>query len=546
VAGDPGVTPADSPRGARVRLALLAGYAAVTFFSFPHPVGDRVLDLGVALAWFGPALLLLGLDGLSPARATLAGFAAGIAAHTAILHWIYIVTVVYGQAPAIAGVAGPLGLGAYIGAFTAVFGAGMALFARARLDSPWTAALLWTVLDHLRSFALSGFPWATLGYAQHQNVSLLALAPYTGVYGLSFVSVLGGAALARGAADLAAHRRPRAQVWLALVCVAAVQAAGSAFRVPVVEEDLPRVRVAVLQGNVDQGVKWSEAWADRILADYEDLSRQAVSQGAEVIVWPESAVPGYIDVDPALRRRLADLARDTGVTHVLGVVGLEFDPETRRPIFFDSAVSLDSRGEFGVRYDKAHLVPFGEYLPLRGILGFFLEAVATGMATDNVTAGSGPRALALPRPEVAGEPLTMAVAICYELLFPDLVRRMVDDGAQALLAITNDAWYGRTGAPYQFLAMTAMRSAETRVWTARAANTGVSAIIDSRGRVRERTRIFERGLLVADVPLRPAPRGGSFYTRHGDVFAGACWVGTAALGVIGWARRKRAVRREEG
>ena len=97
--------------------------------------------------------------------------------------------------------------------------------------------------------------------------------------------------------------------------------------------------------------------------------------------------------------------------------------------------------------------------------------------------------------------------ICYELLFPDLVRRMVDDGAEVLLAITNDAWYGRTGAPYQFLAMTAMRSAETRVWTARAANTGVSAIIDSRGRVRERTRIFERGLLVADVPLRPAPRG---------------------------------------
>jgi apolipoprotein N-acyltransferase len=94
--------------------------------------------------------------------------------------------------------------------------------------------------------------------------------------------------------------------------------------------------------------------------------------------------------------------------------------------------------------------------------------------------------------------------------------------------------------------MTAMRSAETRVWTARAANTGVSAIIDSRGRVREQSRIFERGLLVADVPLRPAPWGGSFYTRHGDVFAGACWIGTAALGVIGWARSKRAARREEG
>jgi apolipoprotein N-acyltransferase len=546
VAGDPEVTPAESSKGARARFALLAGYAAVTFLSFPHPVGDHVLDLGVALAWLAPALLLLGLGGLAPRRAAQLGFAAGVAAHAAILHWIYVVTVVYGRAPVVAGIAGPLGLGCYIGAFTAAFGAGWALFARARLDSPWTAALLWTALDHLRSFALSGFPWATLGYAQHQNASLLAMAPVTGVYGLSFVTVLGGAALARGAADLRARRRPRVDVWLALACVLAVHAVGSASRTPEAEQDLPRVRVAVLQGNIDQSVKWSEAWADNILANYEDLSREAASRGAEVIVWPESSVPGYVDVDPALRRRLAELARETGATFVLGVMGLEFDQPTQGPIFFDSAVLLDSRGEFGVRYDKAHLVPFGEYVPLRGVLGFFLEAIASGMATDNVTAGSGPRALALPGRAGSGEPLTMGVPICYELLFPDLVRRMVDDGAEALLAITNDAWYGRTGAPYQFLAMTAMRSAETRVWTARAANTGVSAIIDSRGRVREQSRIFERGLLVADVPLRPAPRGGSFYVRHGDVFAGACWIGTAALGAVGRVRWKRAARREEG
>jgi apolipoprotein N-acyltransferase len=241
----------------------------VTFLSFPHPVGDRVLDLGVALAWFGPALLLLGLAGLPPRRAAKLGFAAGLAAHAAILHWIYIVTVVYGKAPVVAGMAGPLGLGAYIAAFTAAFGAGAALFVRARLDSPWTAAVLWTALDHLRSFALSGFPWATLGYAQHQNAGLLVLAPYTGVYGLSFLSVLGGAALARGAADLRARRRPRADVWLALASVVAVHVAGFANRAPEAEDDLASVRVAVLQGNVDQGVKWSEAWAERILANYE-------------------------------------------------------------------------------------------------------------------------------------------------------------------------------------------------------------------------------------------------------------------------------------
>jgi apolipoprotein N-acyltransferase len=124
------------------------------------------------------------------------------------------------------------------------------------------------------------------------------------------------------------------------------------------------------------------------------------------------------------------------------------------------------------------------------------------------------------------------VPICYELLFPDLVRRFVRDGAELLLAITNDAWYGHTGAPFQFLAITALRSAETGVWTARAANTGVSAIIDGRGRVRSRTRIFERAWLVADLPRR-APGAETFYVRHGDWLAAACWALVAALAVRG-------------
>ena len=181
------------------------------------------------------------------------------------------------------------------------------------------------------------------------------------------------------------------------------------------------------------------------------------------------------------------------------------------------------------RYDKSHLVPFGEYIPFQELLGHFLRAVARGMAATGVTAGEGPRAVVIETP--GGATLSAGLVICYELLFPDLVRRMVDDGAEILFAITNDAWYGRTGAPYQFLAMTAVRSAETRVWMARAANTGVSAIIDSRGRVRAQTRIFERDLIVADIPLRPAPEGGSFYARHGNLFAGACW-GLVAVSVL--------------
>jgi apolipoprotein N-acyltransferase len=212
------------------------------------------------------------------------------------------------------------------------------------------------------------------------------------------------------------------------------------------------------------------------------------------------------------------------VALVIGAVGLEGPDEALR--FYDSAFLLEPTGRFAARYDKAHLVPFGEYVPLRGLIGSLLAAVARGIAPDSVTPGAGPRAV---RVDGVGAAFSAGMPICYELLFPDLVRRFVRGGASVLFAITNDAWYGRTGAPHQFLAITALRSAETRVFTVRAANTGVSAIIDARGTVLQRTRIFERDLLVADVPLRPPPVGGSFYTRHGDVFAWLCWSGLLAL-----------------
>jgi apolipoprotein N-acyltransferase len=529
------------------RVLLLSGYVAVTFLAFPHPIGDRVLDLGVPLAWLSPALLLLALHDLTPARAGRWGFAAALVAHSLILHWIYIVTVRYGHAPVIAGVLAPMALGAYAAAFTGALAAGWAWLGRRGLASPFAAAGLWTALDHLRSFALSGFPWATLGYAQHANPGLLALAPYTGVYGLSFVTALGGAALCRAVLDARGRRRPGVGVWAALAVVVAAHVGG--FRGGAsadADAGLETLRVAVLQGNIDQGVKWNPTRSEEILRVYEDLTRRAAAAGAQVVVWPETSVPGGIEADALPARRLAKLGRETGAVLVLGAVGLEYDGGARPVRFYDSAFVLEpGAGTFAGRYDKAHLVPFGEFVPLADRLGRVFVAIARGMSTTGVTSGSGPRALDFDVPGSPERQVRAGIPICYELLFPDLVRRFVEDGAEVLLAITNDAWYGRTGAPFQFLAITALRSAENRVWTARAANTGVSAIIDSRGRVRSQTPIFERGWLVADVPLRPAPIGGSFYTRYGDVFAWACWVGVAALGFHGFSRRSSARRGPE-
>jgi len=514
------------------RLAWLAGYAVVSFLAFPQPVAGRVLDLGILLAWVAPAALLLGLDGLGVRRAAWLAFLASLAAHSAILHWIYVVTVQYGHAPPAVGVIAPIALASYIAAFGAVFGAGAAFFARAGVVSPFAVALLWTALDHLRSFALSGFPWATLGYAQHENPALLPLASLGGVYALCFVSVLGGASLAR----VVRARRLDAAAASGLAAAALAHAIGFGISAAEAgEAGLPRLRVAVLQGNIDQGVKWSPEWAESTLGIYEDLSRRAAAQGARVIVWPETAVPGAIDPGQDDHLRFERLARETGAALVVGAVGLEFGPGPTLTGVTDSAFVFDASGALAHRYDKTHLVPFGEYVPLQDLLGRVFRAVARGIAEIGVTAGPRPRALVFAVPGAEGE-LTAGVPICYELLFPELTRRFVRDGAEVLFAITNDAWYGRTGAPYQFLAITALRSAETRVWTARAANTGVSAIIDARGRVRRQSRIFERDLLVEDVTLRPAPAGGSFYARHGDVFAGLCWAGTWLWLAAAWRR----------
>jgi apolipoprotein N-acyltransferase len=506
-------------------------YVAATVLAFPHPVGTAVVDLGLWLAWLPPLALFMAVRGRSVPAAAAWGFGLGVLAHAGVWHWIYVVTVHYGNAPAWVGVLAPLLLALYPGLFTAAFAAASLGFGRLRPLSPFAFAALWTALEHGRSFFLTGWPWGTLGYAQHQNDALLGLAPYAGVYGLSFASVLAGASVLEWALRREPGRSLR-RALMAMATVVALHGTGALLRGPA-EPGTERIRVAVLQGNIDQGVKWSPVWAERTLAIYERLTRQAAERGAEVVIWPETAVPGAPDGSPGLEARLGALARDSGAVLVVGAVGLASHGQGAPPDLFDSALLYDPDGERRDRYDKSHLVPFGEYLPLRALLGRFIRAVATGAAGRDVTAGPGPRALVLP---IGDEPIvTAGVPICYELLFPDLVRRFAGDGAQVLFAITNDAWYGRTGAPYQFLAMTALRSAETGLWTARAANTGVSALIDARGRVRERTEIFEESIVVGDVSLREGPA--TFYARHGDWFAFACWAVSLGLALRACRRR---------
>jgi apolipoprotein N-acyltransferase len=292
-----------------------------------------------------------------------------------------------------------------------------------------------------------------------------------------------------------------------------------------------RVRVALVQAAVLQDDKWQpeKAWSNIDL--HLDLTRRGAEQGARLVVWPESAVPFYFDRSPPLAGELRELVRQRRIYLIFGNDDREMrDERTER--FWVGAKMLTPEGGLGLRYHKIRLVPFGEYVPVQSVLtlgGRFAAKVVKQVAdfTPGEEYSTG---------TVDGHKI--ATFICYEAIFPDLVREFTARGADLLVNITNDAWYGRTSAPYQHMAMAAFRAVENGKYLVRAANTGVTAVVDPHGRVLERTALFDRTLLVRDVPFVP---GLTFYARHGDVFAWSCLALAAALTVLS-RRRPRELR----
>jgi apolipoprotein N-acyltransferase len=497
VTGPGPVAAGDARSAGRVRrlaVAALAGFAL--HLSFPRPGWDL-------LGWVALApLLALAVTAGPPRRAFAEGWVAGLAFFLPLLRWLtHTMTTFSTMGPTLA-VLVLVGLAGYL----ALFWGGIAwalAWLRVRLGAwtLWLAPALWVAAELARTYLLSGFPWGLLGYVPSGRLLVIQIAAWTGVYGVTALMVLVNTALAWTALE----RRWRVAAAACLVSAASVGGAllvGHLHLPPAIAPTLP---VAVVQGNIPQAVKWDAAFKAETLRIYEELTLVA-APGNRLVVWPEAAVPAYVRFEPGMMRWLTDLAGAVRVPLLVGVPDAE--REGQRTRYLNSAFLVDAEG-VRARYDKIHLVPFGEYVPLRRLL-FFVEAIAAEIG--DFTPGRQVALLPL-------EGAQFGTVICYEVIFPDLFRRFVAGGASFMANITNDAWFGDSGGPLQHLAMVPLRAVENRIAIVRAANTGVSAFVLPSGAIESTLPLGARGTLRREVPLR---RGDTFYTRFGDVFAYAC------------------------
>jgi apolipoprotein N-acyltransferase len=441
--------------------------------------------------------------GRGPLRATALGFLAGLLHFTGTIYWTSAVMRQFGDLAAPLAVLLMLLLAGYMALYPAI--AALVVY---RLTSRFGAPALllapavWVTTELGRSYLFTGFPWVLLGYSQATVLPVAQLASVFGVYGLSALVVLVNA----GLAFLVVTRGPGS--WrpavAALTIVAAVAFWGSArLRGNQLVQAGSSLSVALVQGNVPQEQKWDPAHAPAILQRYVEMTRSAARGGARFIVWPESSLPFYFQEDPVGGDIVRRLAHETGAYILVGSDQIERgDP----PKYFNAAFLVTPGGNVGGIYRKMHLVPFGEYVPLKNVLFFAAPLVE---AVSDFSPG-GELAM-LP---VAGHPVS--TAICYEVVYPGLARDAVARGSQLLTTITNDAWYGRTSAPWQHWEQASLRAVEQGRYLVRAANTGISGIVDPYGRVVERSNLFEQAILQGEVRLL---EGRTVYGRIGDLLA---------------------------
>ena len=447
------------------------------------------------------------LQPATPWQGFVLGYVCGIVWYAGTCYWIYDTMRQYG------GLSGPMALlvlflfCAYLGLYHGAFGLMISLLARPHdhRRALVIAPFLWVAIELART-RISGFPWDLLGISQVDNVALCRIAGWTGVYGISFEIVLVNVAMAVG---FLIPRARRGMMLAAALAAAAVLQSGRLIEAPAAQAN----QVALLvQQNIPVAANWTPGYFQQTLQQLTELTEKSAADSKQgkidLIVWPESPAPFFTN-EAHLREVISDLARRTNAWIVIGAMGSNAPHPNDESPLFNSAALISPQGGWTERYDKVHLVPFGEYLPFPSLFSF-----ASGLTKE---VGQFERGRSRQPLSAGGEKL--GIFICYESIFPNEVRESANLGAQVFVNISNDGWYGDSGAYAQHLNQTRMRAIENERWLLSATDTGVTASIDPWGRVATSIPRKERLELIAPYALDSVT---TFYTRHGDWFAYAC------------------------
>jgi apolipoprotein N-acyltransferase len=492
-------------------VAALSG----TLLSAAFPPHGHALFAWVALA---PVFLLIFVR--KPAYAFLLSLIFGSTFFLGIFSWILVIEKYTYLHHAI--------LAVYLGAFFAIFGLLVAVIVRFRGVIPAAIAVpfIWVALEYLRSnLSFLALPWGLLAHSQYQVPFIIQTAAIGGTYGVSFLMVVVNAALALLVLARLDRRQPGNSKRPTTISRKAVALyAGTAitlvlvtviYSLVVISTPLEgkRIKVAVVQGNIEQAQKWDKKFAPLILGTYTDLTMAAAKDKPDLIVWPETATPRAINTDPKLKAEVRRIAASAGTSLLLGSSQMfkfkKGDPKSAKVKNSAYLVPADPGLKISQQYDKIRLFPFGEYLPYKNRIPWdYINVPDVG----NYIRGKEIKVFKL-------QGFQFSVTICWENLFSDFVRQFVKAGAQFIVNMTNEAWFGPTGAPSQFLSMSVFRAVENRVFVIRCANTGISCFIDPRGRIinavrdANGTEVFIRG--VASDWVIPQ-NSNTVYTRFGD------------------------------
>jgi apolipoprotein N-acyltransferase len=495
--------------------AVLSGILLVLSF----PIFDFYF-----LAWVAFVPLLVSLWQKKPGEAFYSGLVFGIIYFFGTLYWIYHSVYHFGGVSLASSILIIFFLCSYLSLYPAVFCFLVSLGIRkTTLPALAIAPIVWVSLEFARAYALTGFPWSSVGYSQYKFLSAIQVSDITGIYGISFLVLAFNGALA----DTFLLKKRLNSIplfplfstvagFIVLGCLLAFTAGYGVWRLSQYREGRP-VAVSVIQGNIEQDKKWDPSFQQEVLDTYAALSAQALSAGPSLVVWPETAVPFFFGHDTLHTENLIGAQKKTGTHLLFGSVLLRKQTPARNELT-NSAVLLDQEGKKIYSYDKIHLVPFGEYVPLKSIL-FFVDKLVVGIG-DYIPGKQYVRA--------ETEFGSFGTFICYEIIFPGLVRKFYARGGDFIVTITNDAWFGQTAGPYQHFSMAVFRAIENRKPVIRAANTGVSGFIDSNGRILSRSSLFQRQVLTGVIKRDNSL---TLYSRYGDLFSYFCIMATVVFSI---------------